>query len=65
VVGKNYRYMEILNSFAGQTNALITSHSALETANLVIADTIYLTILQKRKNRRNGPSHDNMKMQVT
>jgi hypothetical protein len=43
---------------------LITPHSALKTARIAIADNIYLTILQKRENRRNDPPSDIMKMQV-
>jgi len=42
----------------------ITSHSALKIARLAIADSIILTILQKRENRPNDSPLDIMKMQV-
>ena len=43
---------------------VITSHFGLKTARLIIADSIYLTILQKRENRFDRLSPDNIKMQV-
>jgi len=47
--------MEILNGFVDPKKPLITSHSALKIAILTVADTIFLTNLQKREDLRNGP----------
>jgi len=56
--------MENMNGFADPKKPLIPTHSALETAILIIADTIFLTKLQKRENRQNDSPHDKIKMQV-
>jgi len=56
--------MEILNGFSGAIKPVISPYSALLIASFAIADTIFLTILQKRENRRNDPPLDNTKMQV-
>jgi len=43
--------MENMAGIAGPKKPLITPHFALKIAILVIADTIYLTFLQKGENR--------------
>jgi hypothetical protein len=39
--------MEIMNGFADPKKPLITPHSALKIAIIIVADNIFLTILQK------------------
>jgi len=53
-----------MNGLANPEKSLITPHSALKIAKLVIADTIFITNLQKRENRIDRLSLDNIKMQV-
>ena len=43
--------------------SVIISHFGLKIARIAIADTIFITILQKRENRRNDSPFDNIKMQ--
>jgi hypothetical protein len=53
-----------MNGFAGPEKSLIIPFFTLEITILTVADTIFLTNLQKRENRRNGPPSNNIKMQV-
>jgi hypothetical protein len=57
--------MENMAGIAGPQKPLITPHSAMEIAWFSIADTIFLTYLQKREKRsgRSSPP-DNIKMQA-
>jgi hypothetical protein len=56
--------MENMAGFRSIEKSLITPHSVLKIAILVIADNIFLTNLQKRENRQNDSPLDIMKMQV-
>ena len=57
-------HLRYINGFVDQKKPLITPYSALHMAILTVADTIFLTNLQKRENRRNDSPLDNIKMQV-
>jgi len=56
--------METLNGFSGPKKHLITPHSALKIAILSIADSIFLTNLQKKGKSPEQFSLDIIKMQV-
>jgi hypothetical protein len=56
--------MESMDGFTDPEKSLITPHSVLKITILVIADTIFLTNLQKLENRFERLSLDNLKMQV-
>jgi len=56
--------MENMAGFAAPKKPAITSHFTLKIAMYAIADTTFLTILQKRENRRNDPPSDIIEMQV-
>jgi len=56
--------MEIIQSLSAFEKPVFSEHIWYRNAPVTIADTIFLTILQKRGNRRNDSPLDNMKMQV-
>jgi len=56
--------MEIMNGFADPEKSLITPFFTLEIAILTVADTTFLTILQKGENRLHDSPLDIMKMQA-
>ena len=47
-ISSKYRYMEKVPSFPGIETSVMTRHSRIKIATATIADTIFLTILQKR-----------------
>jgi len=53
-----------MNGFAGPIKPLITPHLAPKIVILTIADTIFITNMQKRENRMSILPLDNMKKQV-
>jgi len=56
--------MEIMNGFTDQQKPAITSNFTLKIYMIVIADTTFLTIMQKKENRSGRLSLDNIEMQV-
>jgi len=56
--------MESSHGLADPKKPLITSYSALKITILTVADTTFLTIMQKGKNRWNDLPPDITKMQV-
>lgn len=56
--------MEIMSGLTSLQKPAITQFFTLHMAIIFIADTIFLTNLQKRENRRNDPPLDNTKMQA-